>query len=393
MKRLARLTFSIALTIVFLLILRSHEQQIRTSAVTGNRDSIAYWAAAKLLLHRENPYAPDRVFELQRAQGLTESRPRMLRPPPWSIWMILPLGFVNAFCAWILWIVICIAALMGSVRICWRLYGDGRPRPPTSFLIAAYAFAPLIGCLIWAQMSVVLLLGIAMFFLWQEERPAFAGFALTIAFAKPHILVALWPVLAVWVLTRKKWAVLAGFVLGLAAETVVAVVFDPAIFSHYNSMLQSEAIENEFIPTLIGIVRVFYFRPYFWVQFVPMFIAIGWGLWFYWRNRSGWRWREHGLWLLVVSLLSTPYDKFQDETVVLPAILAGVAWLTQTRLRLPSKFVITLFAALNCLLLLILNAKIQVATGMYAWSPLVWFAWYWYTSRFRPSSGPGVPAG
>jgi Glycosyltransferase family 87 len=387
MKRFAKLALALALTLAFLWILHTREQQIHNNAVSGNRDSIAYWAAGRLLLHGENPYSPDRVFELQREQGLTESKPRMLRPPPWSAWMILPLGFVNAYWAWIVWIAASVIALIVSVRICWRLYGNGGPRPP-QFLIAAYVFAPLIGCLVWAQMSLVLLLGIAVFFLWEEERPHLAGAALTVAFAKPHIFAVLWPVLAVWVVARKKWQLLAGFVLAFAAETLVALALDPRIFAHYNAMLHSEAIENEFIPTLIGIIRVLYFRPYFWVQFVPMLIAVVWGLWFYWRHRKGWTWREHGPWLLVVSLLTTPYDKFQDETVVLPAILAGVAWLAQTRLRLRSRFVVVCFVCLNLLLLLILNARIQVATGMYAWSPVVWFAWYWYASRFRPRSNP-----
>ncbi len=387
MKRFAKLALGLALTLPFLWILRTHEQQIHTSAVSGNRDSIAYWAAGKLLLRGENPYSPDRVFQLQREQGLTESKPRMLRPPPWSTWMFLPLGFVNAYWAWVVWIAASVIALIVSVRTCWRLYGDGGPRP-RAFLIAAYVFAPLIGCLIWAQMSLVLLLGIVAFFLWEEERPHLAGVALTVAFAKPHIFVVLWPVLGVWILARKRWRLLTGFVLAFAAEILISLALDPAIFSHYNSMLHTEAIENEFIPTLIGIIRVLYFRPYFWVQFVPMIIAVVWGLWFYWRNRKGWSWREHGPWLLVVSLLTTPYDKFQDETVVLPAILAGVAWLAQARLRLRSQLMVAFFVCLNLLLLLILNARIQVATGMYAWSPLVWFAWYWYTSRFRLRLNP-----
>lgn len=387
MKRFAKLALSVVLTLPFLWILRAHEQQIHTSAVSGKRDSIAYWAAGRLLLQRENPYSRDRVFELQREQGYTESKPRMLRPPPWSTWMFLPLGVLDAYWAWVAWMAVSLAALMISVRICWRFYGDGGPRPP-AFLIAAYAFAPLVGCLIWAQMSLVMLLGILLFILWEEERPYLAGAALTIAFAKPHIFAVLWPVLAVWVLTRKNWKLLTGFVLAFGAQTLIVLALDPTMFSDYRSLLHSEALENEFIPTLIGIIRVRFFRPYFWVQFVPMVIAVVWGLWFYWRNRKGWSWSVHGPWLLVVSLLTTPYDKFQDETVVLPAILAGVAWLEQTHLRLRSQLVVVLFVCLNLLLLLILNAQIEVVTGLYAWSPVVWFAWYWYTSRFRLEPNP-----
>src|SRR5690349_5231557 len=158
MKKIIKLAVVFSLTLAFLWILRTHEQQIHASAVGGNRDSIAYWAAGKLLIHGENPYSPDRVFELQHEQGLTESKPRMLRPPPWSTWMILPLGIGNAYYAWAIWIAASVIALAISVRICWQLYGDSSPRPP-AFVIAAYLFAPLIGCMICTQMRLLLFLG------------------------------------------------------------------------------------------------------------------------------------------------------------------------------------------------------------------------------------------
>jgi hypothetical protein len=38
---------------------------------------------------------------------------------------------------------------------------------------------------------------------------------------------------------------------------------------------------------------------------------------------------------------------------------------------------------LNLLLLLIVKAQVPPGTGIYFWSSLVWFAWYWYARSFR----------
>ena len=96
-----------------------------------------------------------------------------------------------------------------------------------------------------------------------------------------------------------------------------------------------------------------------------------------------WSWRQHGLALLVVSLLTTPYSWMTDEAVLLPAILQGVVWLSRAQLKVRSQLLILLFVFLDLLLLLIVNARVAPATGIYFWSSLVWFSWYWYASGFR----------
>jgi hypothetical protein len=51
--------------------------------------------------------------------------------------------------------------------------------------------------------------------------------------------------------------------------------------------------------------------------------------------------------------------------------------------------IILLFVFLDLLLLLIVRAQIPPATGIYFWSSLVWFSWYWYASGFAEVS-PGA---
>ena len=384
-KSMKTLKIVVNLVLVGLLVwfLAAHEQKIRAS-ITG-RDSLAYWAAGKLLVHRQNPYSVPSVLALERSQGYAADRPLVLRTPPWSLWMVLPLGLLGAYWAWVAWMVVLLASLVISMRISWRMYGDG-PRPPNAFLLAGYLFAPVAACLVAGQMGMVLLLGIALFLLLEENHPFLAGAALLMPLAKPHIFALVWLILAVWVVTRKRWFLLGGMAAAFLLALSMAVAFDPAIFQHYREMLQQQAIQHEFIPALSGMIRGIFFRRFFWVQFVPTGLGLLWSARYYWKNRRTWSWRGHGPALLVAAVLTTPYSWMTDEVVLLPAMLQGVLWVNRTKLKLRSQLVILLFVCLDLLLLLILRAQVPPATGIYFWSSLVWFSWYWYAKGFsRPA--------
>ena len=241
-------------------------------------------------------------------------------------------------------------------------------------------------------MGMVLLLGICLFFLLVEKHPFWAGVALLMPISKPHIFAVLWLVLAIWTLMRKQWALLAGSSIALLLTTCIALGFDPRIFQHYREMMQQQAIHNEFIPALSGMIRALFFRNHFWVQFVPMVLGLLWALWYFWKNQDQWNWRVHGPAVLVVSVLTTPYAWMTDEVVLLPAILQGVLWLSQAKLRIRSQFVVLLFVCLNLLLLMILRAQVPPSTGIYFWSGLVWFGWYWYARSFAEPTNKLVNA-
>jgi Glycosyltransferase family 87 len=375
------LVAAVALAFAVVVYLLADYRQKIASSVT-DRDSIAYWAAAQLLLSRENPYDSHRVLELQKAQGYRHEKPLVLRTPPWSLWMIIWMGVLVPYWAWATWILLLLASLVISIRLTWRMYG-AEARPPTAFILVAYLFAPIPACLVAGQLGIVLLLGIVLFLWWHESHPALAGAALLIPFAKPHVSAVLWPILGIWILTRRKWSVLAGFATAVAAAVMFSLALDPNVFSHYKQMVAEAAIQYEFIPALSGVVRLVFFRRFFWIQFVPLSAAFAWSGWYYWRNRTSWDWRDDGPTLLVVSLLTAPYAWLTDETILLPAVLQALLCMFHVRKKLAirSRLVLLVFAGLNGLLLLLLRAKIPFATGIYFWSSLVWAGWYWYATR------------
>ena len=383
-----KIVANLALAGLLIWFLVSHEQKIRATVAT--RDSIQYWATGTLLLHHQDPYSVASVQALESSQGYPAARPLMLRTPPWSVWMVLPEGLLSSFWAWVVWLAVLFASLVISMRISWRMYGAGS-QPPAAFLLAGYLFAPVAACLVAGQMGMVLLLGISLFLLLEQDRPFLAGAALLIPMAKPHIFALLWPILAVWVIARRRWSLMAGVATAFVLAIAIALAFDPAIFQHYREMLQQQAIQHEFIPALSGMIRGIFFRRFFWVQFVPTGLGLLWSAWYYWKNRLIWSWRQHGPAVLVVSMLTTPYSWMTDEVVLLPAILQGVLWLNRSKLKVRSQLVILLFVCLDFLLLLIVKAQVAPATGIYFWSSLVWFSWYWYAKSFAKYSTP-MPA-
>src|SRR5689334_18333782 len=104
MTRNVRFLIAVILTVgvTYFVVLRSAE--VRKNVAV--RDSLAYWAAAQLLVTHQNPYDHAAVFELERSQGYGENRPLILRTPPWSLFMVLPLGWMSPFFAWVGWLLV-----------------------------------------------------------------------------------------------------------------------------------------------------------------------------------------------------------------------------------------------------------------------------------------------
>jgi hypothetical protein len=110
-----------------------------------------------------------------------------------------------------------------------------------------------------------------------------------------------------------------------------------------------------------------------------------WCVWYCLKHRPDWDWRVHGLTVLVVSILTTPYDWFTDEVILLPAILQAAAWIFAARKTgtLGPRLAAIAFALLNGLLLLMVVFQVPLKTGLYFWSSLLWSLWYAYGLRQR----------
>jgi Glycosyltransferase family 87 len=369
---------SVLILLLIFAFIASHSKLIRENV--GNRDSIQYWATGRLLVQHQNPYDPSAVLELERGQEqegdvIPISRPLMFRVPPWGLFLVAPLGRLGAFWAWLLWFSSLIAAFVFSVRACPGLFGVGGSVAHDCNL-AAYLFAPVLACLQTGQIDAFLLVGIILFLRWEKQKPFAAGTALILPFAKPHLFLLFGVACFLWAVSRRRWAILAGFAVALVFSLGVAFWLDPAVFPQYRAMLVQQAIGHEFIPSLAGLFRLVVARQFFWVQLLPGVVGVGWTVWFWLSHRTEWNWREHGLLLLLVSVLVSPYSWLPDEVVLVPTIYRAGTWLFGSRASKKTAMGVSAVIVLNGVLLVMGVFQVPLASGAYVWSGLIWAFWY-----------------
>jgi hypothetical protein len=336
----------------------------------AGRDFIEYWAAGQQLVHGANPYDPVAILCLQRAVGLNDNRPKVSFSPPVAFFLALPLGLVGPKTGLILWLLVLLAGLSVSIWILWLLNG----RPDNRFHLLGYAFAPTIACLMAGQLGIFLLLGIVLFLYFHQSRPFLGGAALLPFALKPHLFLPVAVVLLLWAVRRRAYGILAGFSATLFASCALTLSFDRHVWSQYSQMMHITGVLQAWVPTLSATLRFLVDPHAVWLQFLPEAGACAWALWYFWTRRTRWSWMDQGLLVLLVSALCTPYGWFTDESMLLPAVLAGLYRTVDSRRSLLPLGLISGVAWIEVLV------PVQLTSPYYLWTTPAWLAWYLYAT-------------
>lgn len=339
-------------------------------------DFISYWSAGHLLVRGQNPYDFEAVRALETGSGRDTNEPVLLmRNPPVAFFMTVPFGWVGPKTGVIIWLFILIGALSLASFLIWRLNG----RPDSLFNFFGFGFAPALACLMAGQCGILLLLGVACFLLFHRDRPFLAGFALLLCALKPHFFAPFGIALLIWCFTAKKGIrILAGFCAGIGATCAIAYALDPAAWSQYSQMVQTGGALNEVVPKLSAELRLWIDPHAIWIQFAAEGAACVWAGWYFWTRRLHWDWMDHGLVLLLVGAVCTPYGFLPDESLLLPAVMAGVF-----RSRALNRSVWPL-AVIAVLALVELGMGATIVSRWYLWTTPAWLAWYLYATGRLP---------
>jgi len=196
---------------------------------------------------------------------------------------------------------------------------------------------------------------------------------------KPHLFLVFWAVLLAESIYRRRVHVFAGLATALAAGTTIAMLFNGHIWQHYFAMLRGSDLDSEFFPTTSMMFRLLIAPRSTWLLLIPSAIAIVWGLWYYTRNRLIWRWETHGMLLILVTVLVSPYSWFPDEIVVLPALAFAITFPHRRARSLECLAIINLAAVL-----VLMASNRSIVSTVYLWTPSAWLAWFLYaTNGFR----------
>jgi len=368
-----RLSPHVSVLFVALLLgwMGSHLQLARFNA--ANRDSIQFWATGRCLVDHRNVFDLQDVLKLQQSQGYQEGRAYLSRIPPWTISAMTPFGLMSPYWTWFFIVTLSAVTLIVSTRLCWHFFGDSQTRAGDCYL-ASYLFAPVLACFKTGQIGIFLLLGLLLFLRWQKKRPFLAGAALWLPFVKPHLFTVFGLVCLLWILAERRWRIFVGFATTVTVSLGAALALDHNLFTHYLANVRGQAILDEFIPSLAGVFRLLVAPQLIYLQFIPLLAGLVWGIWYWRKHRTDWVWTEHGITLLLVSFLVSPYYFLPDEVVLLPVVFqATVIFFRKSKTESPTAYILS---ALSCVLLVMVVVNVPLPSGAYAWSGIVWASWH-----------------
>jgi hypothetical protein len=337
-----------------------------TDNFAGQRDFVSYWASGHQMIQRADPYDASAILGLEHSVGFGANLPPLImRNPPPSLPLVLPLGLMGVRGASLLWSLLMVASLWASVRMIAAMHQ--RQGSPLNLL--AYTFAPALSCLIAGQMGLFVLLGLVLFLRLHRTRPFLAGASLWLCALKPHLFLPFGVVLLLWIILSRRYTIVLGAAAAFAFSTAVAMALDPHVFTHYTQMMQAAQLDTKFIPCVSTMLRLYLNPNAVWIQFVPSAVGCVWALTWFLRHRD-WDWVEHGSLLVLVSVLVAPYSWFMDQAVLLPAVLHG---LYRTR----SRSLVALLAILSAIVEIANFRGVPLGNRiLYPWTAPVWLAWY-----------------
>lgn len=342
-----------------------------TDKNASQRDFISYWAAGHQLVHGADPYDLGAVQALEITVGRTADLPVLaMRNPPIAFFLVWPLGLFGPKISLVIWLMVLLAGLSISIWVLWLIYGQANTR----LHLFGYAFAPAIACLMAGQFGIFLLVGVALFLKFHKSQPYLAGAALLLCVLKPHLFLPFGIVLILFAVTRGNYRIPAGFAAAFLASCALSFGLDRQAWSQYSAMMHAGGALDEAIPALSVRFRFLISPHTVWLQFVPEVAACIWAVWFFWTRRDRWNWLDHGLLLLLVSAMCAPYAFFTDESMLLPAVLAGLYQATGAR---RSMLPLALFAGASLIEVL---ANVQIISMYFLWTTPAWLCWYLYAT-------------
>jgi len=345
----------------------------RATVVVG--DFVEYWAAGRLCWQGENPYALELLAPLQQSAGSSKPRPLLMHNPPWALTLVLPFALLDYGPARLAWTLFLLAVLLLSTDLLWHVYA-GPPKQRWLAWVLGLFFAPALFALNIGQISPLLLLGLAGF-LWfaHREQWFWAGVAATLLTIKPQLFYLLWPALAFWVVATRRWQLVGGGILGVAAGLVLPLLLRPDVIGDYVRASLTHPPERWITPTLGAVLRLQWGWDKLWLQFFPPLLGTLLALALYFRCRQRpWRWQAQIHGLLFFSLLTTAYSWSHDQILLLAPVIATIApLLSRHRYGL-------LGSALGGYLLLNLVAFVihflELNELWYIWIAPAWLLWY-----------------
>jgi hypothetical protein len=148
--------------------------------------------------------------------------------PPWTAWMFAPSGALGPEAGIATQRIALLAALAGGV-VLWARAARATDASVAPLLVAVAASAPFVRDIVTGHFEGLLLIGLFLLGTGLRDTGTWRIVAGTLLLAlKPHLFLALAPLVVVWLVSRRAYRTLLVTAVALAALAVVGVASDPS---------------------------------------------------------------------------------------------------------------------------------------------------------------------
>lgn len=147
--------------------------------------------------------------------------------PPWTAWVLAPISSLGLQTGIAIYRLV-VAASLAAGGIMWARMASARPASVGTLLFAFGASAASVRDLVTGHFEGALLVGLALVAIGLRDRkilPAVAGASLVAL--KPHVGLALIPIVAIWLVSVRAYRILAALLVALAALAIAGFMIDP----------------------------------------------------------------------------------------------------------------------------------------------------------------------
>jgi hypothetical protein len=284
-------------------------------------DTHYYWLGALIVAQGGDPYdavtwdAAVRASFAEHGAAVTPPWPAEFRYPLWTAVAFLPLAALPLRAATALWQVVLIAATVAGALLALRAAG-APARTRALFLTLVLASQPFIFTVIVGQFGGVMLLAVAAYaVLVSSARQVASGLALALLALKPHVTVALVPVVLVDLVARRRWAAIGAAAGAVALLVAVSLALRPSWPLAWLSKITAAGAAQPNGANLTGVFTTFGLDRIWALAAIPVVLAVAAGvLWL--SPRAAIDFVAVGA---CVSLLVTPYSGSHDHMLLAPA--------------------------------------------------------------------------
>jgi hypothetical protein len=219
----------------------------------ANRDYMSIWAIGRAVLENVDPYE---AWIPLRAKYGSEWFPASSAPYPlWTGVVLAPFALFRIDVAAAIWLTlseillgVCLYLLLGeSLGIELKLWEYA------IILLSTMGSRWMALTLLNGQMIALLLFIIVLFvYLLGRDRPFWAGFSLAFLSMKPNPFIFFLPLIAAWLLVRRRWHTVSGGIVGLCVLTAVSWLIRPGWISSWLWVRNKAMRAPEHMPTVWG---------------------------------------------------------------------------------------------------------------------------------------------